>query len=53
MNEIDDILTNLLNRQTKAEEAINNRDLIPEKEMWSTKDLSGLQRHKHCRQRKN
>jgi ketosteroid isomerase-like protein len=38
MSGLDDFLTNILNRQTKAEEAIHNGDPVPRLEMWSTKD---------------
>jgi len=38
MSELDDFLTNILNRQSKAEEAIHNGDPMPRLEMWSTKD---------------
>jgi ketosteroid isomerase-like protein len=38
MSELDDFLTNTLNRQTKAEEAIHNGDPEPRLEMWSVKD---------------
>ena len=38
MDELDDFLTNILNRQTIAEEAIHNGDPKPRLEMWSTKD---------------
>ncbi len=38
MSELDDFLTNILNRQSKAEEAIHNGDPGPRLEMWSKKD---------------
>jgi len=38
MNELDDFLTNIINRQTIAEKAIHNGDPVSRLEMWSTKD---------------
>jgi hypothetical protein len=34
LSELDDFLTNTLNRQTKAEEAIHNGDPEPRLEIW-------------------
>ena len=38
MNELEDFLTNIINRQTTAEKAIHNGDPLPRLAMWSTKD---------------
>jgi ketosteroid isomerase-like protein len=38
MSELDDFLTNILNRQNKAEKAIHNGYPLQRLEMWSTKD---------------
>ena len=38
MNELEDFLTNIINRQTIAEKAIHNGDPVPRLEVWSTKD---------------
>jgi len=38
MDELDDFLANILDRQSKAEEAIHNGDPKPRIEMWSTND---------------